>query len=369
LPENFPSGPQTPDTETPTEPEPAKKLRISRNGVLIILLAMVVIGGLVLIGTAPSDDDTTGASATQTASPATTPAGSSAVPSSAAPSPSASSSASPSASASASHPVAKGGGNAPADRNRADCGPHPSSCGFPDASNTGVPSGVKLAVVNGNMTVKKAGTVIDGKDIRGCVLIDAPRVTIRRSKVTCTDFYVILSDTENYSGGGLTIQDSTISCQRTGGTGIGSYGLTAIRVDVSGCENGFDIDNTVTVRDSYIHDPYSTEENHADGAQLNPGGNITFRHNTIFMPESTSAIISNPDGNSNVLVEDNLMSGGAYTLYCPRDRSTNYRVINNRFSTVAGAKGGAYGPWTDCNKAAQVTGNVWDATLKPLSGY
>jgi hypothetical protein len=84
------------------------------------------------------------------------------------------------------------------------------------------------------------------------------------------------------------------------------------------------------------------------------------------VPASTAAIISNPDKNSDVLVSGNLLSGGAYTLYCPRDRSTGYRVIGNRFSTVAGPKGGEYGPWTDCAKAAEVTGNVWDATLEPL---
>jgi hypothetical protein len=228
---------------------------------------------------------------------------------------------------------------------------------------------VNLQVLHGNQKITKAGTVIDGKDIRGCVEVDAPHVTIRRSKISCPDFYVVGSFTDHYSGGGLLVQDVDINCQNTGGTGIGSYGLTASRVDISGCENGFDIDNTVTVRDSYIHDPYSTSENHADGAQLNPGGHITFVHNTIFMPESTSAIISNPNGNSDVLVDDNLMSGGAYTLYCPRDHSTDFRVIDNRFSTVSGAKGGEYGPWTDCDKVAEVTGNVWDANLKPLSGY
>ena len=61
------------------------------------------------------------------------------------------------------------------------------------------------------------------------------------------------------------------------------------------------------------------------------------------------------------------MSGGAYTLYCPQDSSTNFRVIDNRFSTLVSPKGGAYGPWAYCAKAAAVTNNVWDATMQAVT--
>jgi hypothetical protein len=362
MPENPPI-PQAPGyDEPPPPPEPARKRRISRNGVLITVLAAAVVAGLVLIGTAPGTGKAHNTGLAESASPAAGPSAT-AGPPSLTPSSKAATSASPSA----SHKADKGDTNTPSDRNRAGCGPHPSACGFPDSSNTGVPAGTKLAVLKGDQKITKAGTVIDRKDIRGCVDIEAPRVTIRRSKIACPDFYVVASFGERYRGGGLLIEDSTVTCGNGPGTGIGSYGTTVLRVDISGCENGFDIDNTFTVRDSFVHDPYSTEANHADGAQLNPGSHITLTHNTIFMPDSTSAIISNPNGNADVLISDNLMSGGAYTLYCPRDHSTDFRVIDNRVSTVAGPKGGEYGPWTDCAKAAQVTGNVWDATLKPLA--
>jgi hypothetical protein len=229
-----------------------------------------------------------------------------------------------------------------------------------------VPAGTHLTVLSGNQKITRDGTVIDRKDIRGCVEIAAPRVTIRRSRIACSGFYVVSSFPEEYSGGGAQLQDVEISCLNSNGTGVGYYGLTALRVNVHSCENGFDIDNTMTVRDSYIHDPHNTAENHADGIQLNAGGKIVISHNTIFVPKATSAIISHPTGNSNVLVSDNLLGGGAYTLYCPHDSSSDYRVIDNRFSTLDSPKGGAYGPWTDCAKAAVVTGNVWDATLKAM---
>jgi hypothetical protein len=176
----------------------------------------------------------------------------------------------------------------------------------------------------------------------------------------------VASFAERYTGGDALVQDVEIDCLTSDATAIGSYGLTVVRVNIHGCENGLDIDNTTTVRDSYIHNPHSTAENHADGIQLNPGGHIAITHNTIFAAKGTSAIHTPPSGNSNVLVSGNLMAGGAYTLYCPRDSSTNFRVTDNRFSTLVSPKGGEYGPWTDCTKVAAVTNNVWDATLQAV---
>jgi hypothetical protein len=142
--------------------------------------------------------------------------------------------------------------------------------------------------------------------------------------------------------------------------------IIARRVDIHGCENGLDIDNSITLVDSYIHDLYEGNEGHADGMQLSGGSRIVIRHNTIFNPGGTSAIIAHRDDNVDVLVQSNLMAGGAYTLYCPRNTSRDFRVIDNRFSTRFSAKGGAFGPWTDCEKVEELRGNVWDSTLRPL---
>jgi hypothetical protein len=216
-------------------------------------------------------------------------------------------------------------------------------------------------VINGNLVVSTPGAIIEGKDIRGCVRVTAPNVIIRNSRVACRDFYVILSDA-SFGEDGLLIEDVEIDCLDSNGTGIGDDGFTALRVDIHGCVNGFDIDNDATVQDSYIHDLYAGgSDPHTDGIQLTGGTNIKILHNTISMPPgSTSAIISHPD-TTNVLVSGNLLGGGAYTLYCPAQPSANYLVIDNRFVKTA-----AFGAWTDCEKAGSVTGNVWDDTLLPV---
>jgi hypothetical protein len=247
------------------------------------------------------------------------------------------------------------------------CSSRPSACNFPDATNTGVPPGTPLTVIHGHLHVRTAGAVVDGKDIRGCITVTARNVTIRRSKVTCTSGYGIRSFSGDYSGGGLVIEDVEVDCGNGPTSAVGSYGLVGRRLNLHNCENGFDIDGGVTVVDSYIHDLRPTDSGHTDGIQLAGGSDIVIRHNTIFNPGGTSAIIGHRDKNANVTIESNLLGGGAYTLYCPRQSSVNFRVINNRFSTLFSARGGAFGPWDHCHTIAENRGNVWDSTLAPLT--
>lgn len=246
--------------------------------------------------------------------------------------------------------------SSPSPQRKANCAAAPGQCGYPDANTTGVPAGVQLSVLTGNQTLSKAGMVVEGKDIRGCVRVTAANVVIRKSKVSCKDFYVILADAP-----GMVVEDVEITCGHSNGTGIGDQGFTARRVHIYGCENGFDIDENATVEHSYIHDPYEGATGHADGIQLAGGAHITIRDNTIFVPGGTSAIISHPSANSDVLVDSNFLSGGAYTLYCPRETSKGYRVLGNRFGKAA------YGPLDACGKIAEFRGNYWDSNLKALN--
>jgi hypothetical protein len=236
---------------------------------------------------------------------------------------------------------------------------------WPSATTTGVPQGTALTVVNGDMQIRTPGTVIDGKDIRGCVSVTAPGVIIRRSKIRCTWGYAVLSS--NYIGTRLLIEDTEISCENDNGVGnrataVGDNNFTARRLNIHSCENGFDVDDDVTIQDSWIHDLYDDGvEAHTDGIQIAIGRNVIIEHNVIFV-KGTSAIISHPSTMSEVTIKNNLMAGGAFSLYCPRDRSSNVRIIDNRFSRIYFPKGGAYGPWTDCEKVAELYGNVWDNT-------
>src|SRR5581483_1748539 len=91
------------------------------------------------------------------------------------------------------------------------------------------------------------------------------------SHVSCPQSEVIASGDGAYTGAALVVEDSEVDCQDTNGTAIGDTFVTAVRLNVHGCENGFDIDQEVTVRDSYIHDLFNSEESHTDGIQFASG--------------------------------------------------------------------------------------------------
>jgi hypothetical protein len=157
------------------------------------------------------------------------------------------------------------------------------------------------------------------------------------------------------------------------------------RVNIHGCENGFDMNQNYDVRDSYIHglaivghdDGMQFAYGHYENGQVVMGSrNLTIVHNTIFghsdhgtSQESefgTSAIISNPGGDTNVLIQNNLLAGGAYTLYCEGGgKGTNYRVLDNHFSTRFKSSVGYFGISADCNDETQ-SGNVIHETGQPI---
>jgi hypothetical protein len=266
--------------------------------------------------------------------------------------------------------------------------------GYPDASNTGVPAGTVLTAYTGPSTIATAGTVITGKTI-GCVQITASNVTIRNSRISCNGNAVVINDKDLFGLTAALIEDSEIDCQNSTGTGVMEAHFTLRRVEISRCENALSLNQDVSVEDSYLHNENSIgADPHEDGVQFGcghwqpgfggsscasgyaPGAlNITLRHNTIYGMTNgdttfgTSAIITNPSGDTNILITNNLLAGGAYTLYCNRPgAATNMQVVNNHFSTLFSPKVGVYAPWTDCEDESVVTGNVYHETGQLLPG-
>jgi hypothetical protein len=247
----------------------------------------------------------------------------------------------------------------------------PHLCGFPDATNTGVPPNwVPIRNQTGGLNVSTPGSIIDGWNITGCVTIRAANVIIRNSKIVangCT--YAV----HNFSTG-LQIRNSTISCGGFNGNGVSDNELSLIASDVSGCENGMNVASingslgNVTVQDSYIHGLVNTNSAHTDGIQIGQGAaHLRFTHNTIINPfDQTSAIIMWDEGNpqnTDVIISGNILDGGDFSLYCPRMNTTGVIVTNNRIGT-----GWAYA-WTNGCTPGHVqtfSGNVNDKDNKAL---
>lgn len=241
-----------------------------------------------------------------------------------------------------------------------------AACGFPNAGNTGVPAGTALTVVQGDLNVTVAGTVVTGKDVRGCIVVSAANVSIKNSRVNCPFNSAIrgfTTDINRPPPSLALVQDTEVICGPNGFTGI-SAALVVRRVNIHGCENGLDGVNGMLVEDSYIWDMNGCCGNHSDGMQIDQIGGVTVRHNTVIggpLPAGNAAITLWDEGGAqthDLLITNNLLAGGGYTLRCGRSgTAVNVVITGNRF----GPAGFNYA-W-GCDVGGEVwTGNVDDAT-------
>ena len=206
--------------------------------------------------------------------------------------------------------------------------------GLPGREQHRCAGGDHVDAYTGPSTISTPGTVIDGKSM-GCVRVSAPGVVIRNSRISCAGSAVASYDGD-YAGDRLLLEDVEIDCRNApGSVGVGDALVTVRRAEITGCENGLDINQEVTIEDSYIHGFYNGGEAHMDGIQLAGhyvngqvvGGalNVVIRHNTIYGMDpngqfGTSAIITNPSGDVNILIENNVLAGGAATVYLQPSR-------------------------------------------------
>ena len=200
--------------------------------------------------------------------------------------------------------------------------------GWPDASNTGVPPGVGLTP-SGPMTITTAGTVVDGRDISGGVVVRASNVVIKNSKIHGNDDYGVY-----VQSGSVTIQDSEL--WGFSETAVGFSNWTGLRLNIHDVKaDGVKFGSNVLLQDSWIHHLTPGSGAHADGGQLQFGArNLTIRHNNIDASASraNAALFIAPDQGPStsgpMLIESNLLNGGNYTLFCVDGNNGDYFISN-----------------------------------------
>ena len=245
------------------------------------------------------------------------------------------------------------------------CMAKPSACGWPDQTNTGVPAGKTLQVRQGDVTVSTPGTVLDGLDIRGCLIINADNVTVRNSRIGagggCT-WYVVRS----FGRSNVVIEDTEIVLSGWETKGIAFDGYTARRVWFHGGADCAHMGNNVTIVDSFCDIPAGgpADGPHYDGFQSDGGRNLVMRHNTIRVPYAqTSAILmsTNTSPITDVTIVDNLVAGGGYSIYCGTDTGGAVRgtltFSGNVVAKTFFSSGGRWGPTTSC----PTSGWRWDS--------
>jgi len=254
---------------------------------------------------------------------------------------------------------------------------------WPNASTTGYPHGlpndtrppITLKKYTGSCNITGNNTIIDSEELDCTVLINAHNVVIKNSLITSGAAQAI-----TVQNGSVIVYNTELAGKNSPESAIGDKNFTLLRVDIHGFGDGVSANGDVAMTDSYVHDFFKSETSpppdgtHNDGVQALAGSHMAFRHNNIDLAfnENSSFMFQTDDGDiSDVKFENNLVSGGAYSMYMvPSNghKMTNIIFINNHFSRKYFTTGGQFGPLSirDDVTFATASGNVWDDTGAPV---
>ena len=213
----------------------------------------------------------------------------------------------------------------------------------PDATNTGVPTGITLAA-SGSISVTVNGTVIDSKDVNGDVYVNANNVTIKNSKIHSSGGSATMGIRIADGKTGTKILDSEIYTNNGGYEGILGGDLIACGNYIHGWENGMTIGGNSIVQANYFDKLAGGQASpHFDGIEVYFGGNITLWGNNIRMTDTsnnwlgdTGAInVTAWSGNiATVDIKGNWLGGGSYTVYVDEQngsQATNVTITDNKW--------------------------------------
>lgn len=289
----------------------------------------------------------------------------------------------PVVSGAAGTPPAEDGGS------QTDCMSAPSACGYPDATNTGVPSPVSLTPRSGDVHLQTQGETISGIALTGTIYVEANDTTIRDTDVTVDGTQAGCS--EPCGGKGIWIKPGVtgtaiedVTCHGGAPTGEDVTEFCIQSNDSSTKVTGVHLYNCTTCMagpgtwsDSYVDQTGATIHNeHYEDIYYGGGaGPLTVHHDTMLNPKGQTAVVfaSVDFGDQTTLsITDNLMAGGGYMIYGGGSGSGGkvigpVTVTGNRFSRRYWPKGGYYGVASYLNRAVTAwSGNRWDETLEEV---
>jgi hypothetical protein len=252
----------------------------------------------------------------------------------------------------------------------------PSTSGRPGPGNTGVPSGTRLSVHEGDLTITTPNTVVDAKEIRGIVWVRAANVTIKRSLITgrhtSTDLALIMVQGE---GSSVRVEDTEMyaKSQNAHIRGIIGSNFTLTRVNMHHVIDQMVITGSnVLVQDSWLHsnlhyakDPnYNNTPSHDDNAQISIGNNIKFLRNTLAGTHNAAIQVTQDRGAvSNVVFSDNHVSNGGCSMNLAQKAHgpmKGFIVKNNVFTRTQIHKGCAMIVDSGTLPLMSVSNNKWD---------
>ena len=212
---------------------------------------------------------------------------------------------------------------------------------------------------SGPVVASTPGQVIEGLDITGSITVTATGVVVRDCRVRAgTGFGV------RVVSGSLTITDTEITGSTEAGLAGSNWGALRVHLHDTGGD-AVEIGSHVLLADSRIG-PLTA------GAGVRASGgvtDVTLRGNTIDGGSGLAALFLapdlGPDGAGPVIVQDNVLGGGTYTVYLVdggngRYHQRGYQVDRNRFRR--GARAGPVDVTEPASSFGSWTGNVWADT-------
>jgi hypothetical protein len=221
----------------------------------------------------------------------------------------------------------------------------------PGSGTYGVPPGTRLTVHQGDLVIKRAGTVIDAMDIHGHIQVKANNVTIKRSIIRggAADTHASALVAAWWGAKNLVVEDSTLRADHPNVNidGLSGSNFTARRLDVSHVVDSVKvIGPNVSLTNSWLHQLFHSDHDpnhpdghtHDDGIQIEGGSNIVIQGNTIADAHNAAIMITqNHSATSAVHISSNQLSGGACTVNVTQKGKgsplTGISLAGNRFGT------------------------------------
>ena len=208
----------------------------------------------------------------------------------------------------------------------------------PERGSVGVPSGLRLCL-SAARTITSAGAVLDGWEIRGGVVVDAPEVVVRRSRIVgdgSQPFGIVTTDR-----GSVRIEDVTLTGDFPEAA-IGGDRWSGERVEIAGVTgDGAWLGESARLRNSTVHDFVGQPGREASALVVRGSGrDVLVEDNKVDVgsgPGRGSAVLLDPDraaerGEGPIVIRGNVLGGGRYTLREDEPGSpSDVRISGNRF--------------------------------------
>lgn len=209
----------------------------------------------------------------------------------------------------------------------------------PDPGSMGLPPGLPLCAT-GPLVVTEPGTVLDGLDVRGGILVDATDVVVRRSRITGDG--AMPFGVRTAPGASVRIEDTTLTGDFPAAA-VGGDRWSGERIEITRVtHDGAHLGDGARLRNSIVHDFRAAPGVRANAVVLR-GLDPRVEDNRIELDgapgdDGGSAVLLSPDesagqGVDPLVIRGNVLGGGRHTVeQDPRAAEpSDLLITGNRF--------------------------------------